>query len=464
MNKSIQARHFGFRVAKRPAASRLMRAMRRGWFLGTLGALITLMTAPGIMARPAGGDLDTTFGLAGMVSDDFGGGDNSVNCIALQPDGKILLGGGIGNGFGLARYRRDGSLDVTFGNGGVVTTPLPGLPGYNTGAVEAMVLLPDGRIVVAGTSISNYEYNTDFVVARYHADGSPDAAFGDGGITVTDFFGEYDLAHAVAVQADGKIVAAGAANRDGGTRASFALARYNVDGSLDADFGVGGKVVAGFFNTLKSANAVAVQPDGRIVLAGYGEFNQRGDFALARFGRDGSPDFTFGFASVTLTEFPSGGAEATALVLQPDGRIVVAGFANNSLGTTSDFALARYDRHGFLDRSFGKAGRTTIDFRGGVDNAYAAAALPDGGIVLAGYAQTSETDSDFAVARVDKHGQPDRDFGDRGRVLTDFLGLPDLARAVAVQPDGRIVAAGYASTTGTLDFALARYIGVKEKR
>ncbi|HEV2860937.1 MAG TPA: delta-60 repeat domain-containing protein [Pyrinomonadaceae bacterium] len=397
-----------------------------------------------------------------MASYEFGGSDNTVNCVALQRDGKIVVGGGIANGFGLARFQSDGSLDTTFGSGGVVTTRLPGPLGYNVGAVEAVALLPDGKIVVAGTSISNYAYNTDFVVARYNVDGSPDATFGDGGITVTDFFGEYDLAHAVAVQGDGKIIVAGAANRDGGTRASFAVARYGVDGSLDAGFGVGGKVVADSFDTLKWANAVGVQPDGKIVVAGYGEFNQAGGFALARLGPDGSPDLTFGLGGVTLTEFHEGSAEATALTLQPDGRIVAAGYVNNRPGTSSDFAVARYDGRGLLDGSFGKAGRATIDFRGDFDLAFAVAALPDGGVVLAGYAQMGVDDSDFAVAKVDRDGKWDRDFGNGGRVMTDFYGLPDVARAVAVRPDGRIVAAGYTSTGGTIDFALACYVGASK--
>lgn len=420
------------------------------------------MLAPGVSTRAAVGELDASFGTAGVASYEFGGSDNTVNCVALQRDGKIVVGGGIANGFGLARFQSDGSLDTTFGSGGVVTTRLPGPLGYNVGAVEAVALLPDGKIVVAGTSISNYAYNTDFVVARYNVDGSPDATFGDGGITVTDFFGEYDLAHAVAVQGDGKIIVAGAANRDGGTRASFAVARYGVDGSLDAGFGVGGKVVADSFDTLKWANAVGVQPDGKIVVAGYGEFNQAGGFALARLGPDGSPDLTFGLGGVTLTEFHEGSAEATALTLQPDGRIVAAGYVNNRPGTSSDFAVARYDGRGLLDGSFGKAGRATIDFRGDFDLAFAVAALPDGGVVLAGYAQMGVDDSDFAVAKVDRDGKWDRDFGNGGRVMTDFYGLPDVARAVAVRPDGRIVAAGYTSTGGTIDFALACYVGASK--
>lgn len=424
--------------------------------------LTALMVAPDVGARAAGDELDPSFGMAGVASYDFGGSDNTVNCVALQPDGKIVAGGGIANGFGLARFQSDGSLDTTFGSGGVVTTPLPGPPGYNVGAVEAVALLPDGRIVVAGTSLSIYLYDADFVVARYNVDGSPDATFGDGGLTVTDFFGEYDLAHAVAVQGDGKIVVAGAANRDGGTRGSFAVARYGVDGSLDAGFGVGGKVVADSFDTLKWANAVGVQPDGKIVVAGYGEFNQEGGFTLARFGPDGSPDLTFGLRGVTLTEFHEGAAVATALTLQPDGRIVAAGYVNNRMGTSSDFAVARYDGRGFIDGSFGKAGRATIDFRGDFDVAYAAAALPDGGVVLAGYAQRGADDSDFAVAKVDRDGKWDRDFGNGGRVMTDFFGLPDVARAVAVRPDGRVIAAGYTSTAGTIDFALARYVGASK--
>jgi uncharacterized delta-60 repeat protein len=179
---------------------------------------------------------------------------------------------------------------------------------------------------------------------------------------------------------------------------------------------------------------------------------------LARFKADGSLDVTFGFNGVMLTQFPSGSAEATALALQSNGQIVVAGVANNRLGTTSDFALARYDRRGFLDRSFNKTGRVTIDFHGEFDIAYAVGVLPDGMIILSGYAQKSETDSDFGLARLDKHGKLDRSFGDRGRVTTDFSNLsPDSIQAMAIQQDGGIIAAGRTSMTGTIDFALARY-------
>lgn len=458
MNRLPRAKQLLFNLLRRLISSRRKGLPIHRRFLCAAVAVALPMAGLCLRAQAARGDLDMTFGLAGKVHNDFGGYDNSINCITLQPDGKILVGGGISNDFGLARYQRDGSLDTTFGNGGSVSTPLPGPAGYNVGAVTAMVLQSDGKIVVAGTSISNYEYNTDFAVARYNSDGSPDTAFGVGGILVTDFFGEYDLANAVALQSDGKIVVAGSANKDGGTGESFALARYNDDGSPDASFGVDGKVVNDFFKTLKRANALAIQPDGKLIVAGYGEFNQSGDFALARFNSDGSLDATFGFKGVMLTRFPSGGSEATSLALQPNGQIVVAGFANNRLGTNSDFALARYDRHGFPDRAFNKTGRVTIDFRGDVDNAYAVGVLPDGMIVISGYAQKSETDSDFALARLDKHGKLDKSFGDHGKVMTDFSGLStDSVHAMAIQPDGDIIAAGSTSMSGTMDFALARY-------
>jgi uncharacterized delta-60 repeat protein len=195
------------------------------------------------------------------------------------------------------------------------------------------------------------------------APGDLDASFGQGGIVVTDFGGT-DVAAAVAIQPDGKLVVAGRSNTGG--NASFALARYNRNnGVLDPTFGNGGVVVTDFGAT-DQAFAVAVQPDGKIVTAG-----RRGsDSIVARYNQDGTPDAAFGTAGRVITNF-GGTEQALALAVYPDGKILIAGRTNS--GSGFNLALARFQSAGILDPSFGSSGLVTTDFAGGVDRAFALA-------------------------------------------------------------------------------------------
>jgi len=419
---------------------------------------LAIICSSAMLAHAASGDLDTTFGWGGKTSADFIN-DDCINDMTLQPDGKILVAGSISNYFGLARYQNDGALDTTFGNGGVVTTPLPGIPGYYVGGAFAIALQQDGKIVLAGISIS--ESDIDFAVARYNNDGSLDTSFGDAGWVITDFFGEYDLANDIAIQADGKIVVAGAAHESKhesyGARSYIALIRYNTDGSLDATFGDGGKSITKSYPFYAGADAVAIQPDGKIVVAGNGQTLTFTKFLVARFNTDGSLERTFGDGGVTLTGFMGGADYATDLALQPDGKIVLAGFANTRSGSTSDFAVARYNSNGHLDRDFGTNGKVITDLFGGFDTGNAMALLPDGRIIVIGNAQNSETNSDFATAVYTTDGKLDMTFGQSGRMTTDFYGFPDNPLAIALQPDGKFIVGGCTFTGHSIDFALARY-------
>src|SRR5262249_19285229 len=175
---------------------------------------------------------------------------------------------------------------------------------------------------------------------------------------ITDFYGNYDAATSLALQADGKIVAAGLAYHAGPVSSSdFALARYNPDGSLDPSFGAAGKLTSDFFGNWDQANGVAIQPDGKIVAAGTAGHTTSSstlDFALARYNPDGSLDPTFGSSGKQTTDFFGNQDSAFGLVIQPDGKIVLAGYAHHGDDTsTSDFALARYNIDGTLDSGFG---------------------------------------------------------------------------------------------------------------
>ncbi|MGW9025834.1 calcium-binding protein [Streptomyces sp. NPDC055722] len=268
----------------------------------------------------ANGVLDPTFGGSGFVIPGLAGGAEDGWAVAVQPDGKIVAAGTAGGSFAVVRYTADGHLDTTFGGGdGKVLTPLPGGPGGLTG--QDMALQSDGKIVVAGYA---GETSFDFAVARYNADGSLDTTFDGDGVVTTDL-GGYNFGRTVAVQSTGKIIVSG------GTGDDFTLVRYNTNGSLDSGFGTGG-VVTTDFGVASAVNVLMLQPDDRIVAAGSAG---GGDFALARYNADGTPDTGFGSGGRTTTDFGDSD-RVYGLARQTDGKILAFGTSGN------DRALARY--------------------------------------------------------------------------------------------------------------------------
>jgi uncharacterized delta-60 repeat protein len=366
----------------------------------------------------ADGSPDTGFGTGGIVQSYFGSNQDIANSVAVQVDGKILVAGTgampgptTGNSFfAIVRYNPDGSLDTTF-NGGRVLTTFADIGGAGNSEINSIAIQPDGRIVAAGYFITTSTGQRQFALARYNADGTLDTTFGTQfslgpfsfgtGEVLTDFnlrIGSRSAsANSVAIQSDGRIVAAGYANDSSGNQV-FALARYFSDGTLDPDFQGTGKVetaVPTFVNV--EAHGVAIQADGRIVATG-GE----GRFVLARYNLDGTLDGTFGLGGLVVTQFPAGIYDAAkSLALQADGKIVVAGDSESDLGASFNVGLARYNSDGSLDKSF------SID-----------------GFV------TTHT----GLASSPTHG-------------------------VAIQPDGKIVAAGVSFYTPGLTFFLTRYLG-----
>ena len=398
-------------------------------------------------AWSADGDLDATFGDAGVVTTVFPIG-SFATAVAIQADGRIVaVGAAAGPSesgeFALARYEENGALDPIFGDGGMVTTAIAG------GGDEArsVAIQANGRIVVVGT-----DSGQRFAVARYRPSGVLDESFGDGdGIVRTNFTPGDDVAYDVAIQPDGKIVAVGGA---GFGQLGFELARYRHNGTLDPTFGEGGKVVTWYQRA--NARAVAIQPNGRIVVAGY---NTTG-FALARYRPDGHLDRSFSdngtIDHVYGTWDPLRNIFALAIVIQPNGRIVAAGdFDIFHIG------LARFHTDGRLDRTFNGDGvmRAQVD---GVEQAANGLVIQaDGRIVATGYSGPHEYGDPaafrFVLIRVLEDGHLDRTFGDRGQVATFFDGGA-FAYGAAPDADGRIVVVGGAGEGNRGSFALARYI------
>jgi uncharacterized delta-60 repeat protein len=295
-----------------------------------------------------------------------------------------------------------------------------------------------------------------FIQAQTQTAGSLDPTFGVGGKVTTDFFGDFDRIFAVAVQPDGKIVVAGHARN--GLTTDFALARYNPNGTLDTTFDGDGKVTTDFDTGGETAFALVIQPDGKIVAAGNARIGTTTNFALARYNANGSLDTTFDTDGKAATDFQNDFDQIEAIALQADGKIVAAGVSTNP-NAGDDFALARYNPDGSLDSTFDGDGKVITEFNLDTDRALAVAIQTDGKIIAGGKSQT-ETSDDFALARYNPNGSLDTTFDGDGKVTTDFLNDVDEINAVLLQPDGKIVAAGIASlfTNGTqIDFGVARY-------
>ena len=348
--------------------------------------------------------------------------------------------------FTTTAFGAPGDLDPTFGRGGAVTTDFTG----SNDIANAATLQGDGKIVTAGIRFVGISAATgDFLVARYNADGTLDKTFGQRGSVVTDF-GMTESASAVAIQPDGKIVVAGGTFPTFVFQGFYALARYNPNGSLDTGFGNGGPVVTTFNSEGAFASGLVIQPDGKILVAGtkYINFTSNEssdtDFALARYNSDGSLDTTFGSGGEVATDFNQRNDDALAIILQPDGEIVAAGDAT-SPATFIDFALTRYLPNGSLDTTFGAAGKVETDFGGkNLDQARSVVLQADGKIVAAGTTVSKNGISQrFAIARYDGSGIQDITFGRRGLTTVNFGSLGQIAHSILLQPNGKLVTVGF---------------------
>jgi uncharacterized delta-60 repeat protein len=418
---------------------------------GLLTAAVTAAVAGALPAHvhAQAGALDPTFGGDGKIlTNAISGLDYAID-VAVQPaDGKIVAAGLAGGGGGrilLVRYEADGTLDPTFsGDGKVFTNLTPGLDAANGIEVQA-----DGKIVVAGQAGGA---GGRFAVARYNADGSLDSSFSADGMALTNFTAANDFAFGVLVQPDGKIVAAG---RAGGAGGRIALARYDADGSLDATFSGDGRLMTNFTPGDDRADHVVLQADEKIVAAGTANsFGRTASFAVVRYNADGTLDAGFSGDGKLRTNFTPGFDGSFGVAIQPlDQKIVAVGQAGLYL------ALARYNANGSLDPTFSGDGKTRTNFTPGLDYAEEVEVQADGMIVVAGTANWFARNSRFALARYRMNGALDSTFAGDGKVVTDFTAGFDAPFGLAIQPaDGKIVAAGFAGGAGGR-VAVARYLG-----
>jgi len=389
-------------------------------------------------------------GHTGKVRLHLGG----VADLAIQRDGKVVA---VTDSFQLVRLTTDGSLDLTFGAGGSVQAHFRGRcmppPGWeatcrssrSSASGAAVAIQPDGKIVAAGqwqrrvgNKNQSEQVGAGFALARFGPDGDLDRDFGTGGmVTAEDTASGGGTASGgdVAIQRNGKIVVT---DGDG-------LARYRADGRLDRAFGAYGRVQTGLDWQNFGAPVLALQSDGRIVVAG--SLNRRpgrSDFAVARFLQNGENDPSFGNNGRVITHFGGKFEGGTGLVVQRDGKLVAA-------GGTWKYGVSRYMPDGRLDESFGNSGKVMARFDGDAEPSIAS---QDGKIVVAGNTIRSDGVGEFALGRYLQDGQLDADFGQQGKVITK-LSWDSSASAVVTQRDGKIIAGGETSTGA---FAIVRYL------
>ncbi len=318
------------------------------------------------------------------------------------------------------------------------------------------------------TSIGTYEIGYDWVIqpdgrivgagysdaqialVRYEANGSLDASFSSDGIVTTAIWTDEDRAQAVALQPDGKIVIAGYTSSTFVPYYHLVVVRYLPDGSLDPDFGDAGIVVQYDWQH-SEGTAIAVQPDSKILVGGY---SLSDGYLLLRYNTTGVLDTTFGSAGIVVLPLLTGTSGPSGLEILPDGRLLLAGSVDN--GSNEDLCLIRLGPDGDLDPSFGVGGITTHPIGSSDDRLNGLAMQSDGRAVVCGSMQAGANYS-FALARYDTLGTLDPTFDGDGIVVTDIDPGQDLALDLLFQSDGRIVAAGYSAQGATYGFALARY-------
>src|SRR5919201_291945 len=418
---------------------------------GVIGVVIAGLVAIG-GASAAAGDLDTSFGTGGSVvtslgSTDFGIGEG----VALQSDGKIIVGGIDGlnynqdQNFAVARYKPDGSLDESFGNGGIARTDF----GTTTDEGRAVAVQSDGKIVLAGITQKNPGHD-ELAVARYNTDGTLDTSFANNGLLQFDDpaalpGGSGDEINAVAVEPDGKLLVAGDQPQSDGLR--FFVARLNSDGSFDANFGTNGEATASFGSGSTSAvYSIQIDSSDRIVLGGFTyNYPNPADFALARFNSDGT--LATSFNSTGTEAIGVGGPDSPdqgyAAAIQSDGKIVEVGQSG------SGFGLVRVNQDGSLDSSFGSGGLVTNDFTslGASYQTFASSvALQGDKLVVGGYGWS--TSGEFVVARFNNDGSLDTSFGQGGVAHAQVGSSNDFVAGVVIQSDANIVAGGYPTPGG----------------
>jgi len=387
------------------------------------------------------------YAMSGVARIDFNGQFDQARVLALD-QGKLLIGGRAGSSvasqagnLGLAQLLGDGQLDPAFAVDGLLEI---GLTGAQRTQVQAAARRPGGGLVAAVLFGSSFTAN-DFLVLGLGDDGRIDPEFGELGVARADFANSEDTPHALAVQPDGRILVVGGIRRSTqGT--DFGIARFLPDGRPDPDFGTNGQVALDLDGGIDTARAVRVLADEKILVAGEGQFFNSGgdgDLVVVRVLPDGGLDTTFGTGGIARADTGASFESGNALIVLGDGRLVVGGNDGN------DFVMAAFNADGSIDADFAAGGIKKVDFAGQLDSISQLRTLPDwngqGERILAiGSARSANSPSatDFALALLRPDGTLEDGFGASGKVVLDLSGGERDEATDAVVWGNLIVAAG----------------------
>ncbi|MEI7492519.1 MAG: hypothetical protein WCK92_14055 [Bacteroidota bacterium] len=369
--------------------------------------------------------------------------DDIANSVVIAPDGNMFVSGYTNSRFTLFKITAGGRLVTSFGSKGIVKTSLKS----GEDLLSSILLFSNNKILVSGSAY-NGQHN-DFAMLKFLPQGIIDTTFGTNGMFLMHARGGSDIASSMALQPDGKIIVVGSSSD--GNYDAFALARFKPEGVPDPSFGKNGMVVTDVRYGDDRINDVAIQPDGKIVVAG----SSNTKLGAARYLANGELDRSFGNNGITLTSVNDCEDIASAIVLQGDGKIVVAGSSFN--GESFDFALVRYTTQGKPDASFGKGGIVVTSLGNGDDKVSDLLIQPDGKLVAGGSSFNGQSD-DFALARYNHDGTLDKSFGNKGIVITSVQKGDEHIYSLALQGDGKIVAAGNTNNGYNNDFIILRFM------
>ena len=322
--------------------------------------------------------------------------------------------------------------------------------GSGDDSANAMTLQTDGKVLLAGACLNGA--NVAFCAARYLANGTLDIAWNGTGKVITPIGGGEDTATAMTLQPDGKLLLAGSCVN--GSQYDFCAVRYLANGTLDSTWNGSGTVITPIGIGDDAATAMTLQPDGKVLLAGTCSNGTNNDFCAVRYLPNGALDSTWNGTGSVITPIGIGDDAATVMTLQPDGKVLVAGYCLN--GTTYNFCAARYSANGTLDNAWNGTGKV-INSIGSSDGLARTMTLqPDGKVLLAGYC-VNGGNADFCVARYLTNGSLDFTWNGTGNAITPIGSSGDYAYAMALQPDAKVLLAGNCYNGINNDFCVARY-------
>jgi len=398
------------------------------------------------------GKLNQSFGDSGKVLTGYNNAQSTSYASAMQTDNKTVVAGNydsIGiDGFLILRYTATGQLDNSFNNNGKVVINF----GYDIQEAYSVAVQPDGKIVVAGYGETGmFDENYDVVAARLSTNGKLDSTFGTNGKVLLDF-GTDERGNSVCLQPDGKIIIGGIYNNS-----DFLTVRLKTNGSLDSMFGNNGKVIS-TFNQLSSIASVAIQSDGKIVVGGI-KGGTVSMFVIARYNSNGTPDNSFGSGGFVYTDYGANADQISKIIIQPDQKIIAVGATGLHFDFLHEYvAVARYKANGNLDSNFGINGKSTLQYANNTAYGHDGVLQTDGKIIISGNLST-DTTTNYLLARLKTNGNLDSSFGTNGTTITNF-GMSDIAYGVRIQGgDSSIIASGTSQSYNynTTDVSLAAY-------